>query len=119
MLRRLSEVPMRQLMFFAPFVFVIGCPNAEPPSQREPVDVRPKVPAPPAAAEGVQFVMPDTVYKSGEDKQVCWVPDWTPDQDYLIPNFVGMQGKHGHHLISFRSVTPRTPGEVFDCTSAE
>jgi hypothetical protein len=83
--------------------------------------VNDKVTPPPAlgASEGLQFVMPDTVIRAGEERMTCWVPDYTPDQDHEIVSFEPLQGAYGHHLVAMMSGVPRAAGTVFDCTDIE
>src|SRR5438552_16724334 len=84
-----------------------------------PVNDKVAVPPPLGASEGLQFVMPDTVIPAGQEKMTCWVPDYTPDQDYQVVSFEPLQGAYGHHLVAMVSGTPRPPGTVFDCTEVE
>jgi len=80
-----------------------------------------KVAVPPdlPSVEGRQFVMPDTIIPTGEERMVCWIPDWVPDQDYQVVSLEPLQGSFGHHLVALVSATPRQAGTVFDCTEAE
>jgi len=84
-----------------------------------PVNDRVTVPPPLSASEGLQFVMPDTVIPAGAERMTCWVPDYTPDQDYEVASFEPLQGVYGHHVLAMVSGIPRKAGQVFDCTDAE
>jgi len=82
-----------------------------------PADHRTEIPEAPAGA--FQFVMPETVIPAGEERMVCWIPDWVPEQDYLVSQFVGLQGAFGHHVVALQSGVPRSAGDSFDCTNLE
>jgi len=84
-----------------------------------PVNDKVTVPPPLGATEGLQFVMPDTVIPAGEERMTCWVPDYTPGQDYQVVSFEPLQGAYGHHLVAMVSGVPRTANQVFDCTNIE
>ncbi|MBM4345120.1 MAG: hypothetical protein FJ100_17250 [Deltaproteobacteria bacterium] len=76
------------------------------------------VPAAPSAGKGVQFVGPKLTIAAGEEKMLCWVPDWTPDKDYFIRKFRGFQGSMGHHVVALQDKAGNyKPGETFDCSS--
>jgi hypothetical protein len=90
-----------------------------PTAQEDFVDGRVELPEAPAAGKGIQFQMPEFDVPAGEEIQVCWVPDWAPDQDYFVNEFLGLQSGMGHHVVAMLSTTPRDPGEVFDCTALE
>lgn len=116
-------------LFVAVVMLWVGC--SAPPEQtndtntnnqtnsNEPLDYRVKVPTPPAKGEGLQFKQPETIIKAGEEKQVCWIPNWVPEKDYYIRSFNGFQSKMGHHVVALRSAVPRKAGTQFDCTSLE
>ena len=54
--------------------------------------------------------------KPGEDKMLCWVPDWIPDKDYHVSKSLVLQGSMGHHLVTMKSDDPMKPGTVFECS---
>jgi hypothetical protein len=68
---------------------------------------------------GIQFVQPEFTVPAASEVMVCWIPDWVPDQDYLVNQFVGHQGSMGHHVVALRSGIPRQAGSTFDCTELE
>lgn len=68
------------------------------------------------AAKGRVFTGPKLRVEKGEDRMVCWVPDWTPDQDYYVSRFLAHQGSMGHHLLAMKSEDPLPPGKTFDCS---
>ncbi len=109
-------MPRTLRTMFTACLLTLSC--AEDPSDST-IDQRVAVPEAPAANEGMQFVMPEMTIPAGEEKMVCWVPDWKPDQDYLVARFVGFQGSMGHHVVALSSRVPRKAGDVFDCTSLE
>lgn len=83
------------------------------------IDRRVGVPEPPVEGKGVQFVMPETIIPAGEEKMMCWIPDWVPERDYLVRSFIGLQGGMGHHIVALTSGIPREAGTTFDCTELE
>ncbi len=69
-----------------------------------------------AADKGRSFVGPELHMAAGEDKMICWVPDWSPDQNYYVTRFASYQGKMGHHLVAMQSPDPLPVGKTWDCT---
>jgi hypothetical protein len=104
----------RLLVLAAPVAFAFGCPEAEPPPPEGPQDQRVEIP--PAPDFGIQVIGPEITIPSGSDHMFCWVPDVTVSEDHLVKSFDAFQGPSGHHLIAMKSVVPRQPGDVFDCT---
>jgi len=107
----------RLLVLAAPALLSFACPEAPPPDNTE--DQRVNIPDAPAESDGFQLVGPEITIPAGGDKMWCWVPEFTPTQDKLIKEFQTFQGASGHHLLAMRSVIPRQPGELFDCTTQE
>lgn len=87
--------------------------------QDDVIDGRVEVPEPPVEGKGVQFVMPETIIPAGEEKMMCWIPDWVPERDSLVRSFIGLQGGMGHHIVALTSGIPREAGTTFDCTELE
>lgn len=112
---------MRRLVIAAPlalsFVVVIAC-EPPPPDGDAVLDFRVEIPEPPA--DGMQVIGPEITIPAGEDQMWCWVPDVPPrDADILIRSFETFQGQSGHHLVAMRSIIPREPGSIFDCTTLD
>ena len=106
---------MRRLFAVVP-VLALACGE---PSAVGPLDQRAIAPAAPAADLGMQVVGPEIVIPAGQEQMICWVPDLPADVvDRLIKRFETVQGASGHHLVAMKSMIPRAPGEVFDCTTA-
>jgi hypothetical protein len=82
-------------------------------------DLRVTPPPPPAAGEGLQFVMPETVIKQGEEKMICWIPDFEVTETLFVSRFEGLQADVGHHVVALQSAIPREVGSTFDCTQIE
>ncbi|MBM4346052.1 MAG: hypothetical protein FJ100_21975 [Deltaproteobacteria bacterium] len=58
----------------------LSCESAAPDPVAV-VDQKAKnVPAAPSADKGMQFVGPKLTIAAGEEKMLCWVPNWTPDR---------------------------------------
>lgn len=85
----------------------------------QPEDHRVTVPAPFEEGKGMQFVQPEAIIKAGQEKMICWIPNWVPDKNYYITAFQGIQSKMGHHVVALRSGIPRKEGTQFDCTDLE
>jgi hypothetical protein len=85
-----------------------------------PIDNRALAPQAPPFEEGIQFAMPETIIPAGEERMMCWIPEWIPDQDYFVTRLESYQGElGGHHIVALRSAIPREAGSVFDCTQIE
>lgn len=41
------------------------------------------------------------------------------DRDLVVTGFGAKQARGGHHMVLFRSIAPKDPGTVADCTSAD
>jgi hypothetical protein len=113
---------MRSMRFLVPAALasvslaVLGCDPPE--SVDDVIDQRVAIPEPPA--NGLQVVGPDIEIPPGEDQMWCWVPEMPArDADVLVDRFETFQGGAGHHLLAMRSIIPRQPGEIFDCTSLD
>lgn len=112
MMRSLAAVSLAPL-------FALACLPA-PPDLDAAIDQRVEIPAAPAAGAGFQLIGPEITIPAGGDQMWCWVPDLAPDTvDHLVKDFVTFQGRSGHHLLAMKSVVPRQPNDVFDCTSVE
>ena len=83
----------------------------------EAVDLRADDPGPFDPSLGFQIEGPEFRLEAGEEKMLCWVPDFIRDSDLRIAKFVGLQGDVGHHVVAMRSQRPREPGSSFDCTN--
>jgi Copper type II ascorbate-dependent monooxygenase, C-terminal domain len=97
--------------------FALASATCAPTAPMGPTDQRAMAPAPPAAGTGMQFTMPETIIPAGAERMMCWVPDWTPDRDYMIQSFTGIQGAGGHHVVALEAAIPVRAGDTFDCTS--
>jgi len=84
-----------------------------------PVENFAEIPEDPDPAEAIQFVMPEWTVPAGEEKQMCWVPEWSPPEDMWVTGFEFSQGLGGHHLTTLRSNVPVPAGEMWDCTQLE
>jgi hypothetical protein len=109
-MRRLAVVITAPLLSLA-------CVPDEPPAPDGIIEDFPDAPAPPD--NGMELRMPQIEVTPGQDVTWCYVPDFVPDQDMVVKRAVAYQGSSGHHMAVYRSGVPRTPGEVFDCTSLE
>jgi hypothetical protein len=112
------------LSFFCCFGFqLVACDNMtatdEDPNDNAPQPADHRVTVGPAPENGVQFVMPETVIAAGEERMICWIPDWVPETDYFVEQFEGLQSALGHHVVALTSGIPRNAGDVFDCTDIE
>ncbi len=96
----------------------MSCESAAPDAPAV-VDQKAKnVPAAPSADKGMQFVGPKLTVAPGEEKMLCWVPEWVPEKDYMIRKFRGFQGTMGHHVVALQDKGGNyKPGQTFDCTS--
>lgn len=113
-----NRVPARACAAVLVAAFAVSCESATPDAATV-VDQKAKnVPAAPAADKGVQFVGPKLTIAAGDEKQLCWVPDWTPEKDYMIRRFKGFQGTMGHHVVALNDIGGTyKAGQTFDCTS--
>lgn len=85
-----------------------------------PIDARVPVPPAPSEDEALQFVMPETIIPAGEEKMMCWIPDFDVEQDYLLTHFQGWQyTPGGHHVVALKAGIPQEKGTVYDCTQIE
>ena len=80
------------------------------------IDQRVAVPAAPDG--GLQFVMPDTVVKAGDDVILCFIPDSALTADFLAKSFESVHAGIAVHVDVMLSIIPRTP-QIFDCTDPQ
>ncbi len=108
-------------LLFATLAGAMACDTGtgtEPePSDDDVVDHRVDLPAP--QDHVIQFAQPETVIQPGEEKMICWIPDWVPERSYLVSQFVGLQSPFGHHVVALQSAIPRQAGDQWDCTQNE
>ena len=96
-----------------------GTPSDGGADRDAPTDHRATVPEAPAADVGLQFVQPEAVIEPGEERMICWIPDFVPDEDFMAVEFKGIQSPLGHHVLALRSAIPRQANSTFDCTDLE
>ncbi|MBI5610989.1 MAG: hypothetical protein HY902_19110 [Deltaproteobacteria bacterium] len=115
-----SHRPVRTGALLAAFALVAaalaGC-DAESTATAALVDQKAKNYPVLKPTEGRTFVSPKLTVKKGADAMHCWVPDWSPDQDYWVTKFTAHQGSLGHHIVAMRSDDPLPPGKTWECSS--
>jgi hypothetical protein len=94
----------------------VGCAPAVD-EEVQAVDLRAEDPGAFDPALGFQLEGPEFRLEPGEEKMICWVPDFARDGDLRIAKFQGIQSEVGHHVVAMRSQRPREPGSSFDCTN--
>ncbi len=95
---------------------IVACTSTTLDAPTGPVKQYAVAPTNLTAEQGKFLVQPKHVVKAHSDTMTCWVPDWVPDQDYMVTHFEPLQGANGHHLLALRSGSSYKPGTVFDCT---
>ncbi len=109
---------MRAVVLVLPLAFAVACVEGAPPPP-DTIDERVPLPDAPAPGDGFQLVGPEITIPGGGDQMWCWVPDFTATEEHLVDRVETYQGSNGHHMLAMRSIIPRQPGDLFDCTSSE
>jgi hypothetical protein len=73
----------------------------------------------PDAPDGYrEFLTGERMVPAKTEIVLCYYLDPEP-AEFFTNQLVSYQGRFGHHLVLFRSVQPKKPGTVSECTSAE
>lgn len=65
--------------------------------------------------DSLRIDFPEQIIGSGEERMTCFYPEPT-DEEYFVHSAHAYQGEYGHHLLLFKTITPKTPGTIEDCT---